>query len=268
METTNPIFQTQKHPSLKPTYSFASTKDLIDSLAGTGWYPADMKYAKARKPGKEGYQKHIVRLHNDSFLKIPGLTDDNASRPEIIWVNAHDGSAASRLLCGLFRMACLNGIIAGTSLREFRAIHSGNMAQKLVEGIEYISGGIPALIEAVQKLQNTQFSPEAREVFVKTLVDERLANSNVVPGSVDYEGAAMVRRSEDKANDAFTVFNRVQESIIRGGIRYKTVRQTLDVDGKVVAEEIRNATTRKLNSIPQAVRLNTLAYDLATKLVA
>lgn len=265
----NPVTQTQKKPTLKPTYAFASTQELLDSLQNTGWYPHETKVAKARKAANEGYQRHIIQLHNDSFKEIPGLTAHNGSRPQILVLNSHDGSTALRMMLGFLRIACLNGVIAGTGLREFRAIHSGNsLDAKIAEGVEYMTAGIPDLVTTVQKLQGSKFSQENLLTFVKTLVDERLANANVVAGSVDYDSALRVRRDEDLEADAFTIFNRVQEAVIRGGIQYKAVRRTFDEQGNVTSEEIRNATTRKLNSIPQAVKLNTLAYDLALQLAA
>lgn len=265
----NPIDQTQAKPTLKPSYAFASTDSLIKSLAGTGWYPVEKKVAKVRSSSNEGYQRHIVQLHNDSFADIPGLTGENQSRPQIAIMNSHDGSTALRMMLGFLRIACLNGVIAGTGLREFRTIHSGNsLEDKIADGVEYMTAGLPDLVRTVQHLQDTSFTKENLEVLVKTLVDERLARANVVAGSVDYGSALQVRRAQDDKEDAFTVFNRIQESIIRGGIHYKAVRRNLDDAGNVVSEEIRNATTRKLNSIPQAVRLNTLAYDLAVKLAA
>jgi hypothetical protein len=265
---TNPVFQTQAKPTLKPTYQFASTQELIGSLQGSGWYPVETKVAAARSKSNAGFQRHIVQLHNDSFPEIPGMTGENKSRVQIAVMNSHDGSTALRMMLGFLRFACLNGVIAGTGLREFRAIHTGSLRDKLAVGVEYMTGGIDDLVKTMQHLQGTTFSKENLDVLVKTLVDERLRNANVVEGSVDYGSALQVRRNQDTNEDAFTVFNRLQESLMRGGIHYRAVRRTLDLDGKVVSEEVRNATTRKLSSIPQAVRLNTLAYDLAVKLAA
>lgn len=264
----NPVLQTKAMPTLKPTYGFASTQEIMDSLAGSGWRPVSQNALKARSKSREGYQRHMVRLQNDSFLEIPGLTQDNKSRPEIVLLNSHDGTTALRMMLGLFRIACLNGVIAGTGLREFRAVHSGNLQQKLSEGIGYMTGGIPQLIDQVTHLQGTRFTPAALEQLVAEVVAKRLQHANVVPGSIDFASVVKPRRDQDKAEDAFTVFNRIQESLIRGGIRYRAYHAVKDEDGNVTSEEIRNATTRKLSSIPQAVRLNTMVYDLAVKLAA
>lgn len=163
-------------------------------------------------------------------------------------------------------MVCTNGLIAGTSLREFRAVHSGNLAEKLGEGTDFIADGVPEMIKQVQMLQQTKFTPEALEQLTKTLVDERL--KFVQPVSVDYESALAIRRFEDKETDAFTVFNRLQEALIRGGISFVSERNILDKDGNVVGTELRNGTTRRMYSIAQAVKLNRMAYDLAVKLAA
>lgn len=266
MSNKNPVYQTQKHPSLKDSYVFASTSAMVDTMASKGWTAVSSSATRVRNKERDGFQKHIVRFENPLFPSIPGLSSNNASKPQIVAINSHDGTTATRLMLGLFRMVCTNGLIAGTSLREFRAVHSGNLAEKLGEGTDFIADGVPEMIKQVQMLQQTKFTPEALEQLTKTLVDERL--KFVQPVSVDYESALAIRRFEDKETDAFTVFNRLQEALIRGGISFVSERNILDKDGNVVGTELRNGTTRRMYSIAQAVKLNRMAYDLAVKLAA
>lgn len=263
---TNPVHQEVPFSALKPTYGFVSTDSVIETFKSNGWYVAEEKIAQVRKAEKMGFQRHIVRLHNDSFASIPGLTESNSSRPELCLLNSHDGSTSLRIIFGILRIACLNGILAGTSLREFRTVHSGDLTKKVTEGVEYMTTGIPDMISSVQALQSAQFTPANQDEFVRRLVDERLKTVN--PTTVDYSTALKVLRNEDDSTDAFTIFNRVQEHLIRGGIEYKYMRKVLDDTGNVVDEIEASRTTRKLASIPQAIKLNRMAYDLAVQLAA
>lgn len=266
MNITNPVYQTEKHSRLKDTYAFISTENIVNTLASKGWSPVETKIARVNNPARDGFQRHIVRFEHPAFPSIPGLSETNASRPQLVVVNSHDGGTATRFMLGLIRLACLNGIIAGTSLREFRTIHSGNITPKIEQGLEFLTAGLPDMFQQIQMLQQTTFSESNLDALVKTLVSERLKNSRAV--EVDYSSVLQVRRSADNNSDAFTVFNRLQESLMRGGIRYTAEKSILDQDGNVVSTELQHKVTRKLNSIPQAVKLNRIAYDMAVKLAA
>lgn len=266
MQITNPVNQVVKMPTLTESYAFASTESVIEQLGRQGWYPSAQSSALVRKPHRQGFQRHIVRFQNDAFPAIPGLTGYNQSRPEIVAMNAHDGTTALRMLLGFIRMICLNGNIAGIGLRSFRAFHTGSLTSKMDEGVAHMTAGLPDLFSAVQKLQQLRFTAEAKAELVDTLARERLKAINLV--SYDAGSVEQVRRSEDREQDAFTVFNRVQESLIRGGISYTAKTQVLDVNGNVLSESLRNGTTRKVTSIPMSVRLNTLAFDTALRLAS
>ena len=128
-----------------------------------------------RSPSKLGFQRHIVRFENPNFTEISGLSTDNRSRPQLVMMNSHDGTTAVRLFLGLVRIACLNGIIAGTAFREFRAVHSGkSLEEKLSEGLEFMVGGMPELQTAIQSLQSRTFSKEAYEHFCQEMAKMRL----------------------------------------------------------------------------------------------
>lgn len=265
-QITNPIQQIVPHRELASTYGFASTADIISEFATHGWLPSDQAVAKVRVTDRLGFQRHLVRFRNPQFPVIPGLAESNASVPELCVLNSHDGTTRLRILFGAFRIACLNGLIAGTSLREVSVVHSGNIIQRLDDGIEHMVTGIPEMIQQVQDLQNAQFNAASRQEFVTKLVDARL--SHVKPLSVDYDSALKAARAQDFNDDAFTVFNRVQEKLVRGGIHYTYEKKVLDEEGNVLSSKVANGTTRKLTSIPQSVKLNRMAYDLAIQLAA
>ena len=267
MSIQNPIIQVSKKPTLKPTYGFVSTQELINSFQSKGWYPVDEKVMRVRKEENEGFQKHLIRLENNSFPSIPGLSESNQSRPQIVIVNSHDGTSALRMMLGLIRMACLNGIIAGTGLREFRVTHSGNLTNKIGEGLEYLVANLDAMVAQIQTLQNTKFTEANFKEFLKNVVDARFQHTpNVL--DIDYNSASRVLRAEDQASDAFTAMNRVQESIIRGGIKYTKKVEILDVNGNVIREDIKATVSKKLNSIPQNIKLNKVIYSKAVQLAA
>jgi uncharacterized protein DUF932 len=252
---------------LAPSYGFVSTQEIVDKLASLGWKVAEEKIAKVRKPERAGFQRHIVRLHHDDYKVIPGLTENNKSRLELCAMNAHDGTTRLRLFFGILRFLCLNGLMAGTSLREFSTVHSGDLVKKIGDGVDFMTAGIPELIGQIQKLQGAKFTEAAYKEYVKRLVDARLKHvGNIV--SVDYSSASLATRPGDAADDAFTAYNRVQEKLMKGGIHFTYNRIVKDEDGNQVGTKLVNGSTRKLTSIPQAIALNRTAYDLAIEMAA
>lgn len=65
------------------------------------------------------------------------------------------------------------------------------------------------------------------------------------------------QRLEDKGNNAWVVFNRIQEYLIQGGLTY----QTINKKGKVTER-----TTRKLKGINSLIVFNDYLYQLILSL--
>lgn len=263
----NPVEQVKASVE-RETYGFVSTRKMLDVFESKGWQVASVDAVKPRKKEKIGYQRHLIRLENPDFPLIEGLSENNASRPQICVLNSHDGTTAVRMFLGLLRIACLNGIISGLSLKDFKAIHSKNVASRIGDGIEYLSDNIGELFKQVQLLQSMRFNDASLEKYVKQIVDARLANVSKVQ-SIDYTSALRIRRSEDASQDAFTVLNRLQESIIRGGISYEYLRNVKDEKtGEIVDQKLVSTKTRGLRSVPSQVKLNRLIYDKALELAS
>jgi hypothetical protein len=263
----NPIDAVTHAPKMNAeTYGFASTREIMDAFGAHGWRPVSTQTASVRDAARQGFQKHLVRLENPAFQAIEGLTDANRSKPQLVLLNSHDGTSSLQIFWGLVRIACLNGIIAGTSMSSFRLIHSRKVTERLPDAIEHLVKGFPKFINQIQALQGLRFSDSALSEFIKTVYDARLQGVGKVL-NVDYR-LPDVKRYEDNGSDAFTVFNRVQETLIRGGIQYRAERNRLDDDGNVIETRIVDAKTRKLSSVQQQVNLNRIVYDTALKLAA
>lgn len=264
---TNPIEQVKKHENMKETYGFVKTDDILQAFSNKGWEIQSQDVANTRKQDKVGYQKHLIRLVHPDHEIIPGLREEHKSRPQLCLLNSHDGTTSLRMFLGLIRFACMNGIIAGTALNDIKLVHSKNITSRVPDAIDYISHSLPQLIEQIQVLNNKTFTNAALKEFVKLCVDARLSNvHNIV--KVDYDSALRTVRLEDRGNDAFTIMNKVQERVLRGGIRYVYDRKVKDGDGNLLGHKRVVTKTRNLKSVSGQVKLNRLVYDKALELVA
>jgi hypothetical protein len=66
----------------------------------------------------------------------------------------------------------------------------------------------------------------------------------------------------------YTVFNRVQESLIRGGIKYENKVEVKNDEGQVVELKTRQRTSRPIKSINQKMDINKKLWDLTDELLA
>lgn len=260
----NPVLATKAHQAVSTKYAFASTEGLLSVFANAGWHPVTQSALAVRKPDRKGFQKHMVILENDAYPVMPGLEEDHASRPQLLVVNSHDKASAVRIMWGMIRFACLNGIVAGDALSEVRLTHNAKLPERLPAALEQILAAFPTMVEQAQKLSQATLSAGAVQKLIKTAYDARLEGAEKVL-SVDYS-LPCLRRYEDQGQDAFTIFNRVQETVIRGGISYVYARKSKDSAGNVI-ETPAHGQTRAIKAIDQSVKLNQLVYSTVLELV-
>lgn len=252
----SPVDATKPVTGVSDRYGFVSTRNIIEVFEAKGWTVEQTVKSRVRDTAKDGYQRHLVTLKHPDYETVPGLTDDNKSAVRLCLFNSHDMSTSLMVSFGLFRGACLNLNLFGTTLRHFRAVHSKGIVKKVDQGLAYLTDGIPELFELINQLQSIQLNKNQRADFARRMINERLKNvSNIL--NVDYEVTERALRTEDKYQDAYTVFNRAQEYMIRGGIPYTYRRDMKDkVTGAVVATSIIHTHTRKVASIATQLRLS------------
>jgi len=251
---TCPIEQNKAMPDAKETYGFINTRSMIDVFSSHGWTVESTQSNKTRIATKEGFQKHMVWLSNPAYPTIEGLSKNNETKPRLCLVNAHDMTSRLHIFLGGLRVACLNQILAGNVFRYFGLTHSKNALQRLDEGVRYMSEGVPELILQLKALQSIQMNETQRLEYARRLVDKRLENVKTI--SVDYSVMERPMRAEDNEQDAYTVMNRVQERVVRGGIPYTYARNILDENGNVIGSKEVSTHTRKLASVSSQISLN------------
>lgn len=231
-------------------YSHVKTQDVIGRLESQGFQVTNKTFTRPRKSEKQGFQKHMIRMtHQDLVLK--GVGD---SRPELVIVNSHDGSTSIKFLLGVFRLVCSNGLIVGQTFGGVSIRHVGDVWSRIDTGLDEIKERIPLVAEKIKLFQSIELNEGQKLELAKRAV------SLVVPENavnVSVSSALSPRRSEDKYNDLWTVFNRLQENALRGGIQY----QTETFENNVAS--IRNNTTRLIKSIDRQVEVNKKLWDSA-----
>src|SRR5262249_23691338 len=98
------IYALSAHESRSRSYTFISTVAVVDALQSAGFLPVEARQAtRARSPL---HARHMIRFRRR--FETVALRD---SVPEILFLNAHDGTSAYQLRVGLYRAVCTNGLI-------------------------------------------------------------------------------------------------------------------------------------------------------------
>jgi putative Ca2+/H+ antiporter (TMEM165/GDT1 family) len=251
----NPILTANAIATASPKYGFINSQSIIDTFQATGWTVDQTQYSKVVKPEKDGFQKHMVWLKNANLPKISGLTNANESEVRLCLVNSHDCTSRLSIFLGIMRAACLNQLIAGTVFKYFHAVHSQNIVQKLPLGIDYVAQGIPELIDSIKELQAKNLSLDQRLELSAKVLPLRFSG---VKNLINFDAHIVERklRAEDTAQDAYTVANRLQEFLIRGGIPYSYTKTHKDLNGNILGTSVVATKTKKIASISKQIELN------------
>ena len=103
-------------------YHFVNTGEVLDILGREGWQPFEAKQQKVRNQEKREGTKHMVSLRNPN-IDITGL-DLGGLIPTFTVVNSHDWSSRFKVMVGIFRLVCSNGMmIADGFVQGFNIRH-------------------------------------------------------------------------------------------------------------------------------------------------
>lgn len=227
--------------TVSASYRFISTRDLVAALLDAGFAATEARQARARGE-RAGYARHLLR-----FRPIRTEITLDEAIPEIILVNAHDGTSAYHVRAGLYRPVCTNGLMA--KLGDFGAIyvpHRGNVVANVVEAANRILEQFGPVAAAVKGMAATQLSDRAQLEFAEEATEIRWAgNAPIRPRQL-----LDARRSADVGDDLWRVFNTVQENVIRGGLSSRSASGRL-------------GRTRGIRAIREDVRINTTLWQAA-----
>lgn len=259
MRTAPSIFATQAHESRSERFQTIPTIEVLRGLEKEGFVPVGVKQSKTRDPGKAEFTKHLIRLRrieDGEQYRVGGTTC------EILLKNANDGTAAYDLMAGLFRIQCMNSMVAQTqTLDAVKVKHSGSLQTvqtKVIEGTYRVMEEAKAALAAPQDWGQIRMGKAERVAFAQAAHVLRFGDADGnVNTPIQPEQLLTVRRRADNENNLWTTFNVVQENVIKGG---------LTAYGRVGDKPPRTVTTREIKGIDQDVKLNKALWVLANQM--
>ncbi|HGW6104734.1 TPA: DUF932 domain-containing protein [Citrobacter werkmanii] len=243
MQVVPSVFSEDRHESRSNRYAYIPTITLLENLQREGFQPFFACQSRVRAPGKREHTRHLLRLRRTG--QITGV-----QVPEIILLNSHDGSSSYQMLPGYFRSVCTNSLVCGQSLGEIRVPHRGNVVEKVIEGAYEVLGVFDRVEEQREAMQSLQLPPPAQLAFAKAALTYRFGEAHQ---PVTEAQILAPRRYEDRQSDLWTVYNRVQESLIKGGLPERSAQ------GK-------RSHTRAVKGIDGDLKLNRALWVMAEEL--
>ena len=251
-------FTQDRRPDASGRYSQISTSGVIEMMRDYDYVPVQAVQLKARKERDVAYAEHMLSFaHEDQLYK--------KERPEIVLYNSHNASSSMKLFSGYFRFICSNGMIAGQGFED-RARHV-NLTPFDVEGmITKTINKTNDLVTNVDRMKAKHITPMEEMQIAERAIQLRWADKWIAPeGDVElahgpyytartYRDIVKSIRQEDLGFDLWRVFNRLQEGLIRGGIR------TMNVTDRNPNGRMRRA--RPVGSIHENIRINKGLWDI------
>lgn len=238
------IFATEKHESRSERYTYIPTSHVLTALRDHGFQPFMVAQTRVRDNGKREHTKHMMRLRHASQI-------NGAEANEIVLLNSHDGSSSYQMLAGQYRFVCANGMVCGTTVDEVRVQHKGQIVDEVLEGAFDILDGFDLIREVKDDMKRITLSQEEQHLLASSALALKYEPSDVKPSPVTATDVLQARRYEDRKDDLWTTFNRLQENLVqRGGLRARTATG-------------RTMRTRPVVGIDQNVKLNKALWMLA-----
>ncbi len=249
-------FATSNDPSRSNRYSFLPTEKLLDSFESAGW---EINYAK--QSGSSVFSRHLIRLSNPKLGWMD--FDGDKVKPQALIDNSHDGKSSAKLYMGLFRLICTNGIVVSkpglSSSVKFR--HVGVDTKEIIELMDKVAQDYNLVQNRIREWQDVPMNEDQKTEFVIRAMamrepqlfikDDGTIDSKLIIRTNNPNDLVMPIRGEDKPNNLWSVFNIVQERMVKGGYFRKSVKTG------------RRSVTRGMTNATRHTKYNMKLWELA-----
>lgn len=231
-------------------YGQLTTLNVIDALRSEG-FEVTSAFAQSVKAGftPNAHHKHCVRLSHRDFLDT--LHPDE-QRPEIVIVNSHDGTSSFRIMAGLFRLVCSNGLIVATDkTADHRICHwKTHSLDEVITCALNVAEQAKESYDLIEQMKATNLTDRQQKDYAKKAAEIRLAyNKGSKPQYT--ENLLIPHRHEDNLTPSlWNTYNVVQENCIKGG------------------QLVGTRVLRPLNNVGQNIEVNRKLWNEAVALIA
>ena len=218
------IFTKTPSPKVSNRYSFADSEYYLQKFIDADWF-----IHSARQVSKSEYAPHQVILRNNDIATVGDLL------PQLIFTNSHNGIKKMTMDTGIYRLVCSNGLVVPTSITQSLSIKHIDLGDSTTDTIvNSFYEKIPIIMNNIDRMRNKILTNDEIDNFTYNALQIRFTNAV----GININDVVKPSRIEDYSDDLWTVFNVVQEKIIRGGIQLPSKRHSRPINNFVNDNDI------------------------------
>ena len=218
------IFTKTPSPKVSNRYSFADSEYYLQKFIDADWF-----IHSARQVSKSEYAPHQVILRNKDIATVGDLL------PQLIFTNSHNGIKKMTMDTGIYRLVCSNGLVVPTSITQSLSIKHIDLGDSTTDTIvNSFYEKIPIIMNNIDRMKNKILTNDEIDNFTYNALQIRFINAV----GININDVVKPSRIEDYSDDLWTVFNVVQEKIIRGGIQLPSKRHSRPINNFVNDNDI------------------------------
>lgn len=218
------IFTKTPSPKVSNRYSFADSEYYLQKFIDADW-----TIHSARQVSKSEYAPHQVILRNKDIATVGDLL------PQLIFTNSHNGIKKMTMDTGIYRLVCSNGLVVPTSITQSLSIKHIDLGDSTTDTIiNSFYEKVPIIMNSIDRMRNKILTNDEIDNFTYNALQIRFINAV----GININDVVKPSRIEDNSDDLWTVFNVVQEKLIRGGIQLPSKRHSRPINNFVNDNDI------------------------------
>ena len=229
-----------------------STLELIDIMEQSNFGVVSAFQTKPHdRPNNHNqlqHARHCVRFRNPELSYL----FNNEEQYEIVVLNSFNGQTRLEVSTGVFRPVCSNGMVVGDTCTGTAIRHLGEKSDIMAE-VKRIVDNAPEVAEVVSRMKGTFIAGNRQRDLAKEIATIRFGEDEIE--RINFQDMLKPIRSQDNGDDIWTVFNRLQEKVIKGGI----IRSI----GQPVEGSPSQRTSSRLKNPIEIIRVNRRIWDAA-----
>lgn len=249
------IFSKTPIEGVSEKYGHVNTFAIIKAMNEHGYDVVEVRQSQRRANDamtaaeRMQFTKHMLKFRRSGNIKKLLKVGDVI--PQVVMLNSHDRTSGFQLFAGMFRLLCLNGLIVSDKsfVEPIKVRHTATMVEDIVQRSGVLikqADGVYAVRENMLALPMTV---KQTVEFANRAIEFRPPRRR---GLLTPDMLLEPRRPEDKVNDLWHVFNRVQENMMRPGREADT-------------EAGNRSVTRGIGRIERDVAVNSALWELAVE---
>lgn len=245
------IFSETPIEGVSEKYAFVPTYSVLDTFRDAGYYPIMASESKVNNQENLGYQKHIIQFRSLDNILRPHAVEEYA---DIVLTNSHNRTSSFKVDLAYWRLVCANMLIVPShSFVSNSIIHAGFQDTKIKHAIDEVTSFMPKVEKEIAVYKRIPLSNAEQRSLATAAIDLRFDTKK---HHIHPEQLLQIHRQGDRDNSLWTVFNRIQEAIIRGGIKGRNT------------ETGKNFTSKAINAIDANFSLNQELWAMIQKVAS